>query len=107
MRRPETTKNSHRIIKCSAFKNPDVVYSCCKPAGGQLQELTQPEAGYALTLNSVVRKQPIKYCVKNAKVLGQSRIILNEKSNFSVENIVFKTSVDDKIMHSGDIESFD
>ena len=61
---------------------------------------------FKMTDGGFLRKSPVMAEVNNAKILGDSNIILNEDSNACVESIVFNPKVKNKIFGSNYLDHF-
>ena len=61
---------------------------------------------FKMTDGGFLRKSPVMAEINNARILGDSNIILNEDSNACVESIVFNPKVTNKIFGSNYLDHF-
>ena len=73
----------------------------------KLTPLSFSKDEYSLQWSAGTDRLPINYRIKNAKILGQSNIILNNKSQFALENIAFNANNHDKILNIDEEPFFD
>jgi len=108
---PSYVNNQNLPMKAIDFQQveySELAYSALPtPRNTKLNQLVVAKDVYALEMAVDVHRLPINYRIKNAKVLGQSNIILNNKLQFSLENIVFNRKNNDKIFNTSELPFFD
>jgi len=97
-----------KSIKFQKFQHLDSVYTRLDaPRAAKLTKLIKPERGFSLEFDPNSELQPINVHIKNASILGQSNIILNERYEFALEKIVFNENNADKILNLNEEPFFD
>ena len=108
--RPSFSNSEILPIKTINFRPTQLsndTYSTFTPQDSKLYNLLAVKGSYSLELDTKIHKCPTNYRVRKAKILGQSNLILNDKSQFCVENIIFSAASTDKIFHTGENAFFD
>ena len=108
---PDYQKNQDlplKVISIQKVEPAKFTYSAlASPQDTKLTSLAFPKNGYSLEWAAKADRLPVNYHIKNAKVLGQSNIILNNKSKFALENIAFNKVNPDKILDLNEEPFFD
>jgi len=85
-------------IKLNLINNPNKVYKKIEVDNYNDDMRLEP-----LSINPFQNfRRPINYFLKDAKILGLSNLILNNKNECAINNIVFNTKNNDKIFHESE-----